>query len=288
MKSSAVALILGVACLIGAAPAAGQPQAQPRWATVSEPPALPKPDESGFVDHDGARLYYAVFHKGGGRPVILLHGGLGSSDSFGFEVPRLARHHEVIVMDSRGQGRSSGLDRPLTYDLMEADVLAVLDSLRVRKASVVGLSDGGIIGLVMAVRHPNRVDRLFAWGANFNDHAQPATPPDPALKAVGAAYMARMQVEYRRLSPTPDGFPALLKAMGALKPNLTPQELSRIAAPTVIADGDHEQFIAREHTELMARLIPQARLVIIPDVSHGGATQDPEAFHRAVASLLDP
>ena len=246
---------------------------------------------SGYVVHDGARLYYAVFHKGGGRPVILLHGGLSSSTSWGFEAPRLIPRHEVIVIDSRGHGRSSGLDRPLTYELMASDVFAVMDRLRVRKASVVGVSDGGIIGLVMALRDPTRVDRLFAWGANFNTHAEPTTPWDPAMRAMGATFMAGVEVDYRRLSPTPDGFPGLRKALGQMyrsEPNLTPEDLGRIVSPTVIADGDHEQFISREHTELMARLIPRARLVIIPNVSHGGALQDLEAFRRAVASLLDP
>lgn len=155
-------LLLAVA-ILATAPWALAARAPPLWATVPDAPPLPKPDRSGFVTNGGARIYYAVFHPGGGRPVILLHGGFSSSDSWGFEVPRLSGTHEVIVMDSRGQGRSSGPIEPLSYELMASDVIALMDGVHVRRASIVGVSDGGIIGLLLAIHHPERVDRLFAW-----------------------------------------------------------------------------------------------------------------------------
>jgi pimeloyl-ACP methyl ester carboxylesterase len=274
--------------LLAIAPAVVRAQAPPLWATAPAPPPMPVPDESGFVTRDGARLYYAVFHRRAGRPVVLLHGGLSSSDSWGFEVPRLAGH-TVVVMDSRGQGRSSRPEAALTYSAMASDVVAVLDRLHLKRASVVGASDGGIIGLLLAIEHPDRVDKLFCWGGNFNTHAERLTPPDPALKAVGATYMARMEADYRRLSPTPDNFRSLRTALGRLyatEPNLTAADLGRIRARTVIADGEYEQFIDPSHTRLLAQQIPGARLVIIPGVSHGGPLQDPAAFHAAVAELL--
>jgi pimeloyl-ACP methyl ester carboxylesterase len=160
-------------------------QPVPPWATVPDVPPLPKPERNGFVYNTGARLYYAVFNRHGGSPVILLHGGFASSDSWGYEVPLLAGSHEVIVMDNRGQGRSSISETPLSYRLMASDVIAVLDAVHVRKASVVGLSDGGIIGLILGFRDPNRVDKLFVWGANFNTHADSTAPPDPAMKGMG-------------------------------------------------------------------------------------------------------
>jgi pimeloyl-ACP methyl ester carboxylesterase len=290
MKTRTFALLLLAITILATAPWAATAQAPPLWATVPDPPPLPNPDRSGFVTNGGARLYYAVFHRGGGRPVILLHGGLSSSESWGFEVPRLIGTHEVIVMDSRGQGRSTGPIEPLTYDLMASDVVALMDALHVRRASIVGASDGGIIGLVLAIHYPERLDRLFAWGANFNTHSDSTQPPEPALKGVGAIYIEKMEAQYRKLSSTPDDFPAMRKALGKLyatQPNLTPAELGRITAPTVIADGEYEQFIAQEHTALLARLVPTATLLIIRNVSHGGPLQDPAAFHRAVATLLD-
>ena len=281
--------MLLVVAVLAIAPCVARSEATPLWATLPEPPPMPTADDSGFIAHDGARLYYAVFHRGAGRPVVLLHGGMSSSDSWSFEVPRLAGH-EVIVIDSGGQRRSSRSEAPLTYELMASDVLAVMDTLHLRRVSVVGASDGGIIGLILASEHPERVDRLFAWGANFNTHADRLSPPDPALKALGATYVARMAADYRRLSPTPDGFANLRAALGrmyASEPNLTPADLKRITAPTVIADGEYEQFIDPSHTLLLARLIPGAKVLIIPNVSHGGPLQDPAAFHAAVAELLD-
>ncbi len=265
-------------------------QTLPLWATIPDVPPLPKSDQSGFVNRDGARLYYAVFNRRGGSPVMLLHGGFASSESWGYEVPRLAKTHEVIVMDNRGQGRSSMPSTPLSYDQMASDVVAVLDTVHVRKASVVGLSDGGIIGLILGFRYPERVNKLFVWGASFNTQSDSTAPPDPAMKGMGAIFMARMQAQYRALSPTPDGFPELRTKLGHLyekEPNLTPAELGRIKAPTVVADGAHEQFISRSHTEQLARLIPGAKLLILPNVSHGGPQQDPDGFDRAVAALLD-
>jgi pimeloyl-ACP methyl ester carboxylesterase len=287
MKRWIIRLLLAIA--MPTIPVTLLAQSTPPWATVPEVPPLPKPDASGFVSHAGARLYYAAFHRGGRSPVILLHGGLASSDSWGFEVPQLVGRHEVIVMDSRGHGRSSKSSAPLSYALMASDVIALMDALHIRRASIVGASDGGITGLLIAIRHPERVAGLFAWGANFNTHSDNTAPPDPAMKEMGARFMARMEAQYRLLSPTPEGFAALRAALGQLyasEPNLSPADLGRIKAPTIIADGAHEQFIARDHTEQLAHLIPGAKLIILPNVSHGGPQQDPVAFHRAVTELL--
>ncbi|MDN5864295.1 MAG: alpha/beta hydrolase [Gammaproteobacteria bacterium] len=258
----------------------------PLWKTLPEVPPLPPADTSGYAPVNGVRLYYAVFNRGGGEPVILLHGGLGSSEDWGFEVPLLGRAHEVIVVDCRGRGRSTLSIEPLSYALMTSDTLALMDYLKLTRASIDGWSDGGIIGLLMAVHHPDRIDKLFAFGAVYSRSGYSGEPSDPAL---AARYMARAKATYRRLSPTPDDFPKLLAAlkhMYAIEPELDPAEIGTIKAPTIIADGQYEQFITRAHTEALAWLIPGATLVIIPNVSHGGPIQDPAAFHRAVASLL--
>ena len=285
-------LALGALCAIlaGATGVAVAETSPPVWATVPDVPSLPAPDRSGYVDRAGARIYFAVFNAQGSAPVVLLHGGLSASDSWGFEVPKLTPGHEVIVIDSRGHGRSTMGDG-LSYGQMEGDLLSVLDTLNIQRASLVGLSDGGDTALMFAIDHPERTDKLFVWGANFNTHADKTTPPDPAIAAMGPIFMPKMEAQYRRLSPTPDGFPALRQALNAMyanEPNLTVADLARIQAPTVVADGQYEQFIDSAHTALMANSIPHARLVIVPNVSHGGPQQDPVAFHNAVESLLDP
>jgi pimeloyl-ACP methyl ester carboxylesterase len=274
----------------GAAQVAPTTAPPPRWLTLPEPPPMPRPDTAVVLPASGgARLYAAVFHRGGPAPVLLLHGGMASSDVWAEEAARLAPSHEVLVMDARGHGRSTLGEDSLSYALLAADAIAVLDSLHVPRAAVVGWSDGGIAGLLLAIHHPQRIAGLLTYGANFDLSGYSTEPPDPRMAALGRQYIARVEAGYRRLSPTPDGFPALraaLESLYAREPAIAPAALRTIRVPTTIAAGDHEQFIARAHTERLAALIPGARLVILPDVSHGGPLQDPDGFHRVVEAFL--
>src|SRR5678816_1006332 len=117
---------------------------------------LPDTNDQGYVDHDGARIWYATY--GFGSPVILLHGGLGHSGNWGYQVPALVENgYHCIVIDSRGHGRSTRDARPYTYELMASDVLAVMDRLRIERATLVGWSDGACIAMVLAAQSPDRV-----------------------------------------------------------------------------------------------------------------------------------
>jgi pimeloyl-ACP methyl ester carboxylesterase len=259
----------------------------PLWKTLPEVPGMPKADQSGLAPVNNISLYYGIYNKKGKEPVILLHGAFVSSDVWGFEVPLLMKTHEVIVVDSRGHGRSSMSSQPFTYDLMAADVLQLMDDLKIKKASIVGWSDGGIIGMILAINHPGRVNKLFTFGANYNLSGYKTEAPDSAMSA---KFMARAQEKYRNLSPTPVNFTGLKKALGKMydtEPNLTPAQIKNIRSPTVIAYGQYEQFIKPEHFQELAGLIPGAKLIIIPNVGHGGPLQDPVRFHQAVSDLLD-
>lgn len=260
----------------------------PLWKTLPVPPAMPKADESGLASVNGIQMYYAVFNQEGKDPVILLHGGFVNSDCWGFEVPLLLKNHKVIIADSRGHGRSTMNNTPFSYGLMTSDVIKLLDYLKIEKVSVVGWSDGGIIGLLMAIHHPERVDKLFTFGTNFN--ASGYRTDDIADSSQAALFMKRVQSDYKKISPTPDNFLRFRKAilkMYSTQPDIDTKEIKTIHVPTVIAGGEYDQFIKREHFKKLAQLIPNARLVIIPKVSHGGALQDPATFHKEVAKLLD-
>src|SRR5687768_753967 len=132
-----LAVLLCIAFVPMLADAKKQP---PRWETLPLPPAMPKASETGFVEvPDGTRLYYARYGKG--DPVILLHGGMGNSDHWSHQVPVLAEKLGVVVIDSRGQGRSTRPKDPKakpSYDIMATDVLAVMDKLAIERASIVG------------------------------------------------------------------------------------------------------------------------------------------------------
>jgi pimeloyl-ACP methyl ester carboxylesterase len=250
------------------------------------PPELPKPNREGWVDHDGARLWFGSY--GEGPPVILLHPGAGSSDLWGAQVPALvADHRRVILIDSRGHGRSSW-DGRLGYALMESDVVAVMDALGIAKADVVGWSDGAIVALVMAIKDPARVGKLYAWGANMDLAGFNVFGLFAPIRGEIARLFAD---EYARVSPTPHGFAALSKGVQAMQlrePTYTARDLASIHGPAIaIADGGREEFIRRSHTRYLAHTIPDAQLIIVPGVGHFAPLQAPAAFNAAVLGFLD-
>ncbi|MBB4370871.1 pimeloyl-ACP methyl ester carboxylesterase [Bradyrhizobium sp. cir1] len=257
--------------------------AAPRWLNLPPTPTLPKAAQSGIAPVNGIKVWYAVY--GRGEPVLLLHGGLANANYWGHQVRALQRHYQVIVMESRGHGRSSRNQEPYGYDLMASDVVGLLDRLKIRKAAIVGWSDGAIIGLDIAMKHPERVNKLFAFAAN----SDPSGVADIASSEVFNAYIARAGEEYKRLSPTPTqykGFVDEITKMWESQPKWTASDLAAIKVPTWIVDGDHDEAIKRENTEFMAANIPGAGLLIQPEVSHFSFLQDPEQFNDDVLRFL--
>ena len=247
-------------------------------------PSLPTPASSGKVEVNGASIWYAVFGKG--TPVVLLHGGLANSNYWGNQVPALAATHQVIVIDSRGHGRSTRSAAPYGYELMASDVLGVMDKLGVKQAAIVGWSDGAIIGLSLAMHHPDRVARLFAFAAN----SDPSGVKDVDKSPVFQQFIARGEKEYEALSATPKEYKKFVEeisAMWAKQPNWTEYDIAKIAVPTWIVDADHDEAIERTNTLLMAAAIPKAGLLLQPEVSHFSMLQDPAQFTADVLHFLD-
>ncbi|HET7504981.1 MAG TPA: alpha/beta hydrolase [Kofleriaceae bacterium] len=275
-----VRFVLVLACLVLPSIA----HARPRWETLPLPPALPEPDQRGSVDVDGARIAYAIFGKG--EPVLLLHGGLGNSGHFGFQVPALADRFQVIAIDSRGQGKSTRSRTPITYDLMASDVVAVLDHLSIARASVIGWSDGGEVALKLGIKFPDRVNRLFVFGTNYDASG---SKPRGSRSATFVSYTQKCRADYLRMWKTMKGFDALVEALRPLWRNpagITQDQLRQIKAPTVIADGDHDELIVLDQVTEMARLIPNGKLVIFDGTSHFALWQDPERFNQAILGFL--
>jgi pimeloyl-ACP methyl ester carboxylesterase len=255
-----------------------------RWQTLPPTPAPVPGLHAGHAKLNGISLFYAEI--GHGSPVIVLHGGLANSDYLGNQVRALARYHRVVVVDSRGHGRSTRDQQPFGYDLMTDDVLALLDTLKIQKADIVGWSDGAIIGLDMAMRHPDRVGRVFAFGANTQTSGlKDGFDQNPVF----AGYMKRARQEYARLSPTSDQYDAFQNEIGKMwadQPNWTDAQLGSIKSPVLVVDGDHDEGIKREHAEYIAATIPGAGLLILPNVSHFAFLQDPVLFNAALLHFL--
>jgi len=276
MRAALVGLL--IASTVQAAPA--------RWETVPLPPAMPAAAVTGTISSEGAEIYYATY--GSGDPVVLLHGGLGNADHWSNQVPALVEaKHRVIVMDSRGQGRSTRSAAKISYAAMAGDVIAVMDKLELPQASIVGWSDGGEMAMKLAIAHPERVTKLFVFGANYNSEG--SKPRRNGRNAAFDAYAVKCRADYQKLSKTPKQFDESINWLLPIWRNpmgFTKDQLKSIQAPTVIADGDHDEVIQMAQIEEMVTLIPHAKKVVFGDASHFALWQDPESFNKALVEFL--
>jgi pimeloyl-ACP methyl ester carboxylesterase len=255
-----------------------------RWESLPPTPAPIPTDRSGQARINGICVHYAIY--GHGSPVIFLHGGLANADYWGNQVPAVAAHHTVILMDSRGHGRSTRDARPYGYDLMADDVVALMDYLKFAKVDVVGWSDGGILGIDLAMRHKERVGKVLAFAANTaTSGVKEGVEKNPTF----AAYIERAGHEYEKQSATPreyDAFVNQISRMWAEQPNWSEGQLKAIDTPVLVVDGDHDEAIKREHTETIAATVPHAGLLILPNASHFAFLQDPKQFNFAILHFL--
>ncbi|HLZ76672.1 alpha/beta hydrolase [Phenylobacterium sp.] len=233
---------------------------------------------------NGAAIYYETY--GAGPPVLVLHGGTAFIETMHYQIEALAKDRLVIAPDSRGHGRSGDGPGPLHYHQMGEDMVALMDRLHVARADVVGWSDGGVIGLDLAIHHPDRVRRLVLMGANYDVAGLSGDGAQPAADAPAVAIQRDM---YRRLSPTPDQWPVFygkVVQMWRTEPHDTPAELARIRAPVLVIAGEHDA-IRREHTDALAKTIPNAKEVIIPAATHFAPLTHPQAVDAAILAFLN-
>ena len=281
------ALTLAALSLGGRLPAAAAQEATPEGATpvASQPPDWLATWALGqTATINGAELYYEEHGDPNGQPVLLLHGGLGNTEDFRNVAPVLVgAGYRVVAMDCRGRGRSAWGDLPITYEQMAADALGLLDHLSIERTDVVGWSDGGIIALDLAIHHPERLDRVVAYGANYSPEGNQFVESDqiPPFEYFIASY--------RRLSPEPERFEELLGVFDALykvAPNYSDEEFTSITVPVLILDGEADEFVKPDQPRHMAALIPGATLVIIPGTGHFAVFAKPPTFNQIVLDYL--
>ena len=245
---------------------------------------LPVTNDQGYVENKGARIWYASY--GSGAPVILLHGGLGNSGNWGYQVPGLIRaSYRVILIDSRGHGRSTRDDRPYSYELMASDVSTVMNGLHLAKASLVGWSDGACTALVLASKAPAQVAGVFFFGCNMDSSGTKEFVFTPII----GRCLNRHKEDYARLSATPDQFDSFFEAVGLMQrtqPNYSARDLAEISVPVTIVQSEADEFIKREHAEYLARSIPNAEFISLPGVSHFAPLQRPGLFNSAILAFL--
>ncbi|MGL4725053.1 MAG: alpha/beta fold hydrolase [Scandinavium sp.] len=251
---------------------------------TSGTPPLPPATDQGWLEHDGAQIWYAVC--GSGPAVILLHGGLGHSGNWSYQASMLvAAGYRAVLLDSRGHGRSTRDEQPYSYERMAADVLAVMDNIALEKASFLGWSDGACTALIFAAHHPERTAGVFFFACNMDPGGTKEFHSTPVIDRC----FTRHRQDYMALSATPDNFDDFVTAVSKMmstQPNYSSNDLQKIEVPVEIVLGEHDEFIKREHAAYLAATLPNATLTIIPGVSHFAPLQRPGDFNAEVLRFL--
>lgn len=285
MKTRMLAVIVGATVLTasGGASLAQDARSQP-WTTLRQTTVLPTPVEVGRQKINGVELYYAIYGKG--RPVILLHPGLGNGDYWANQVGPLSQDYQVIVVDLRGHGRSTGSDQPLTYELMADDVVRLIKTLNIKQPVIVGWGDGAVVGLEMAMRYPKRIGKLVAFGLTYDVSGQ---QPGVDQTQTFIDYVHKAVADHRKLSPQPGRSEATfdqLEALWAVAPRHTPADLGKVKTPTAVIAAEYDEWVTIQHMEEAARLLPNSQIVVLPRTSHFAPWQAPKTFNDALKLVL--
>jgi pimeloyl-ACP methyl ester carboxylesterase len=227
-----------------------------------------------YYEINGFKMYCEVY--GTGKPVVMIHGNGGSIGAFEHNIPYFAAKYRVIAADSRAQGKSKDSGPSLTFEMMADDEAALLDTLHIDAAYVVGWSDGGIVALLLAMRHPEKVIKLAATGANLQ--------PDAAAFAAGVwdADKKRYDADKGKVwSTDKEKNDWKLFMLDWEQPNLPFAALSSVRCPSLIICGDHD-MISIEHTVKIFQNIPKAALWVVPSSGHATLTEHADDFNRKV------
>jgi pimeloyl-ACP methyl ester carboxylesterase len=243
----------------------------------------------GYGNINNFRMYYEL--HGDGEALLLLHGGTSSgAESWSEVIPVLAREYQVIVPDSRAHGRSTDTNEPLSYDALTDDLIALLDHLGIERAHAVGWSDGGINGINMAMRYPERVGKVVAYGSNFHYSglSEQAIEAAQALSPeTWTPWIA--EIVYRNIAPDPGReavFLAKVRDMWLTQPDWTVDDLARIENQVLVLEDSLANAIRPDHTAAMVEAIHGAELILIDGTDHAAPQDQPETFNRHVLQFL--
>ncbi|HVG61321.1 MAG TPA: alpha/beta hydrolase [Hyalangium sp.] len=267
--------------------------------------AQPKQKAPGsYAKINGLELYYEIHGKG--RPLVLLHGGLGSTSMFGDNLKALAKHFKVIAVDLQGHGRTADIDRPLSIELMADDVAALIQHLKLGRADVFGYSLGGGVALQVGARHPEVVNKLVIVSTVFRRNAfYPEILAQQGQINEAAFEMMKqtpMYQGYAAIAPRPQDFPRLLKKIGeAMKQDFdVSKQISSLQAPTLVMAADADLFPPSHAVEFFGLLgggkrdggwdgsgRPKSRLAILPGLTHYNIFADPLMVATALPFLQE-
>ncbi|MGN7884761.1 alpha/beta fold hydrolase [Dyadobacter sp. 22481] len=235
------------------------------------------PKAGHFAELRGVKLYYEMY--GAGAPVLFIHGNGGSMHDFKHQLLAFAKSNKVILVDSRAHGKSKDAGDSLSYEMMADDIHALLEHLKIDSCNVVGWSDGGINALLLALRHPGKVRKLAATGANLWPDS---TALDPWVYKKILEWDADLATQTS--DPVKRNQKKLMHLM-AVQPNITLEQLHKIHCPSLIIGGDHDVIIP-EHTVQIARAIPKSYLWILPNSGHSTLVHYAAEFNRVTMEFF--
>jgi pimeloyl-ACP methyl ester carboxylesterase len=250
------------------------------------------------VNVNGMQMYYEVFGKG--DPLVVLHGAYMNIPTMGEIIPKLAKTHRVYALEFQGHGRTTDIDRPITYPNLADDVAAFMDAVGLEKADVFGYSMGSAAGLQLAIRHPGKVKKLVAASVAYDVEGW-----QPEFKAMIPQMKVEMLLEmpfakdYRKLAANPDGFPELARKLIALEhePMAWEKDVKALKTPVLIIAGDAD-VATLEHSVAMFRLLgggvmgdmgkplPASRIAILPATAHTAVITQPDLLHAFIEPFL--
>jgi pimeloyl-ACP methyl ester carboxylesterase len=232
------------------------------------------PSAGKFYDVRGFKMYCEEY--GAGMPLLMIHGNGGSIRAFAHNIPWFAAKYRVIAADSRSQGKSKDPGPVLTFEMMADDEAALLDALHIKAAYVLGWSDGGIVALELAMRHPDKVIKLAATGANVQ--------PDASAFAPGLwdSWKKQYDADKNKIWKTDaERNKWKLFMLDWNQPNIPFDALHAIGCPCLIICGDHD-LISIEHTVKIFQNIPNAALWVVPSSGHATLIQHADEFNKKV------
>jgi pimeloyl-ACP methyl ester carboxylesterase len=250
------------------------------------------------VTVNGMRMYYEV--SGQGTPLLVLHGAYMNIPTMGSIIPRLARTHRVYAVEMQGHGRTTDIDRPITYQNLADDVAKFMEAVGLAKADVFGYSMGAVAGLQLAIRHPGKVNKLiFASGAYDFQGWQPAFREMIPQMTVEMFTAMPFAAEYRKLAPNPNGFPELARKLIALEkePMAWEADVKTIKAPVLIIAGDADGVTLEHVVSLfhllgggvmgdMGKPLPASRLALLPATSHTAVITQTDLLAAVIEPFL--
>ena len=235
------------------------------------------PAAGHYLNTRGFKMYYETY--GEGAPLLMLHINGGSIANFANQIPYFATSYHVIAVDTRAHGKSVDPGDSLTFEMMADDFNALLDSLHLDSCYVIGWSDGGISGLQLAIRHPDKVKKLVVSGPNL-------WPDTTGLVPFIFHYLQRVADTLSRQPQTPEVKNQLkIVELDLKEPHMTLEQLQAIRCPTLVMGGDHDG-IPSYHLWLISQHIPQSYLWIVPNSGHSVAIYKKEQFNSVVGDFL--